>query len=94
MPDLIGHLLQERYRIEMALGQGGMGAVYKALDTRLNVYIALKELTPQYGIDSGMLQELREQFQQEATVLASLNHPNLVAVSDFFQEGRNVYLVM
>ena len=89
-----GHTLQNRYRVVSPLGQGGMGAVYRANDTRLNVAVALKEMSHQPGIDQNMLVQLRRQFQQEATILAQLNHPNLVNVTDFFEESGNAYLVM
>ena len=89
-----GTILQDRYRIVSPLGQGGMGAVYRAWDTRLNVPVALKEMTPQPGLDPQTLAQLRQQFQQEALVLARLNHPHLVRVSDFFEEHGNTYLVM
>ncbi len=89
-----GTILQHRYRIVRLLGQGGMGAVYRAWDTRLNVPVALKEMIPQPGLDAHTLARLRQQFQQEATVLARLKHPHLVRVTDFFEEGGNVYLVM
>lgn len=90
----VGHILQERYSVISELGRGGMGAVYKAMDLRLNITVALKELTAQHDLDTTTLQDLRDQFKQEATVLARLSHPNLVGVTDFFEEGRNVYLVM
>ena len=93
-----GDSLQGRYRVLSQLGQGGMGAVYKAWDTRLNVPVALKEMVAQVtappGQEAKMLEELRNQFQQEAVVLARLAHPHLVGVTDYFQEGGNVYLVM
>jgi len=89
-----GQLLQERYHVVSELGRGGMGAVYKAMDIRLNITVALKELTAQIDLDTNTLQDLRDQFRQEATILARLTHPHLVGVTDFFQEGRNVYLVM
>jgi len=89
-----GQILQGRYRIVSMLGQGGMGAVYRAWDMRLDVVMALKEMVPQPGLDPQTLDELRNQFQQEAVVLARLHHPNLVRVTDFFEEGPNVYLVM
>jgi formylglycine-generating enzyme required for sulfatase activity/tRNA A-37 threonylcarbamoyl transferase component Bud32 len=89
-----GTVLQNRYRIVSLLGQGGMGAVYRAWDTRLNVPVALKEMVPQPGLDARTLAQLRQQFQQEATVLARLNHSHLVDVTDFFEEGGNAYLVM
>ncbi|MBN1261059.1 MAG: protein kinase [Anaerolineae bacterium] len=87
-------IVQNRYRIESQLGQGGMAAVYQAVDTRLNVMVAIKEMMPQPGLDSQTLALLRQQFQQEAMVLARLNHPHLVRVTDFFNESNNAYLVM
>jgi serine/threonine protein kinase len=89
-----GQVLQNRYRVVSPLKRGGMGAVYRAWDTRLNVPVALKEMTPQPGLDPRTLAQLRQQFQQEATTLARLDHPNLVDVTDFFEEGGNAYLVM
>jgi hypothetical protein len=89
-----GNVLQNRYRTVSKLGQGGMGAVYRAWDMRLNVPVALKEMTPQPGLGLEILGQLRQQFHQEATVLARLIHPHLVRVTDFFDEGGNVYLVM
>lgn len=89
-----GDVLQARYRIVSRLGQGGMGAVYRAWDTRLEVPVALKEMTPQPGLDDAALMQLRQQFRQEATVVAQLSHPQLVSVTDFFEEGGNAYLVM
>ncbi len=94
MPLGTGQMLQNRYRILSLLGQGGMGAVYRVRDTRLDISVALKEMVPQPGLDPHTLAQLRQQFQQEATVLARLNHPNLVRVTDFFEEGGNAYLVM
>ena len=87
-------ILQGRYRVEFPLGQGGMGAVYRAVDTRLNVLVAIKEMFPQPDLDANTLAQLRQQFQQEALVLARLQHPNLVRVTDFFEERGNAYLVM
>jgi hypothetical protein len=89
-----GHVLQNRYRIVSLLGQGGMGAVYRAWDTRLNIPVALKEMVPQPGLDAATLVELRHQFQQEATILARMTHAHLVRVTDFFEEASNAYLVM
>jgi len=89
-----GQVLQGRYRIVALLGQGGMGAVYRAWDMRLDVVMALKEMIPQPGLDSQALAQLRQQFEQEAMILARLHHPHLVRVTDFFEEGGNAYLVM
>jgi multiple sugar transport system substrate-binding protein len=90
----VSHVLQSRYRVVSLLGQGGMGAVYRAWDLRLNIPVALKEMIPQPGLAPEALAQLRLQFEQEASVLARLNHPHLVRVIDFFDEGGNSYLVM
>jgi serine/threonine protein kinase len=84
-----GQVLQNRYHIVSLLGQGGMGAVYRAQHLSLNIPVAIKEMVPQPGLDAHTLAQLRQQFQQEAAVLAHLNHPNLVRVIDFFEEGGN-----
>jgi serine/threonine protein kinase len=89
-----GQVVDNRYRIVKLLGQGGMGAVYRAWDTRLDRAIALKEMIPQFGLDASMLGDLREQFRQEAQILATLVHPNLVRVTDYFSWDGNEYLVM
>ncbi len=89
-----GTLLQSRYRIAKKLGEGGMGAVYRAWDVRLDASAAIKEMVPQPGLDPRALEGLRQQFRQEAVVLARLSHPNLVRVTDFFEEDGSVYLVM
>lgn len=89
-----GEMVSDRYRIVQLLGQGGMGAVYRAWDIRLERPVALKEMIPQVGIAPHMLKQLRQQFQQEAQILASLNHPGLVRVTDHFSWRNNAYLVM
>ena len=94
MPLEAGQVVGERYRVVRLLGQGGMGAVYRAWDTRLNRPVALKEMIPQPGLDADMLGQLRQQFEQEAQILATLTHPSLVRVTDYFTWGDNVYLVM
>jgi Tol biopolymer transport system component/tRNA A-37 threonylcarbamoyl transferase component Bud32 len=71
-----------------------MGAIYRAWDTRLDIPLVIKEMIPQPGLNANMLSQLRQQFQQEAKVLARLDHPHLVRVGDFFEERDNVYLVM
>lgn len=83
-PDTV---LQNRYRIIRLLGQGGMGAVYEALDERLDTTVALKETM---FTD----ERLRKQFEREARLLARMHHPALPRVSDHFAEGDGQFLVM
>ncbi len=80
-------VLQARYRIIRQLGQGGMGAVYEALDERLDTVVALKETL---FTD----ERLRKQFEREARLLARMHHPALPRVSDHFSEGEGQFLVM
>jgi len=80
-------ILQGRYRIVRQLGQGGMGAVYEALDQRLDTIVALKETL---FTD----EKLRKQFEREARLLARMHHPALPRVSDHFNEGDGQFLVM
>jgi len=94
MPINAGQVIQDRYRVTKLLGQGGMGAVYRAWDMRLNRAIALKEMVPQAGLDAATLTQLRQQFQQEAQTLATFVHPSLVRVTDYFSWENNEYLVM
>jgi len=79
--------LQSRYRIVRRLGSGGMGAVYEAIDRRLNITVALKE---SFASDH----RLRKQFAREARLLARLSHPALPRVTDYFTESNRVFLVM
>ena len=64
------------YRIVSKLGEGGMGAVYRATDTKLNRDVAIKILPSAFAEDSARMQR----FEREAQVLASLNHPNIAAI--------------
>jgi predicted Ser/Thr protein kinase len=72
------------------IGQGGMGAVYKARQPSLDRFVALKVLPPAVGSDPGFA----ERFNREARALARLNHPNIVAVHDFGKAGPLHYLLM
>ena len=89
-----GHVLQNRYRIIRIIGDGGMGIVYMAEDTRPpGWYCAIKEmsLVPLSPADRN---RTTKAFWQEAQRLANLSHPGLTAVTNFFSEGSNLYLVM
>ena len=83
-PDTI---LQSRYRIIQSLGQGGMGAVYEAIDLRLGHTVALKQTLTN---DEAQW----KQFEREARLMAWLNHPALPRVSDYFTEGHRAFFVM
>ncbi len=90
-----GEVLRGRYRIIERIGQGGMGSIYLADDTRLRGrQCALKEVEYDRALPEKIRDEARDQFLREATVLARLDHPNLPKVSDFFSIGARDYLVM
>jgi tRNA A-37 threonylcarbamoyl transferase component Bud32 len=72
------------------LGQGGMGAVYKARQRKLDRIVAVKLLPPEWGRDPAFA----ERFAREARALARLSHPNIVAVHDFGESDGLFYLVM
>ncbi len=90
-----GETLRGRYKIRERIGQGGMGSIYLAEDTRLKGRLcALKEVEYERALPEKIRDEARDQFLREATVLARLDHPNLPKVSDFFSNGPRDYLVM
>ncbi len=76
------------YRIGTVVGEGGMGVVYRALDTRLNRAVAIKFLFEDLADPAA-----RRRFQGEAQMASSLNHPNIVTVHDVGDLGGRQYLV-
>jgi tetratricopeptide (TPR) repeat protein len=77
VPELIGALLNGRYRLDAELGRGGMGRVYRAHDTLLDRQVAVKVLSaPELGTEG------RARLLREAQAAAGLNHPNIVSVHD------------
>ncbi len=91
----IGTILRGRYKVSSLIGQGGAGAVYLAEDQRLKGRrCAVKEVLPELMGPPGVAEEAQQQFYQEASVLARLDHPNLPKVSDYFSESGREYLVM
>ena len=77
---MIGHTVADRYRIEREIGRGGFATVYLATDTRLNRPVALKLLERR---EEAFIQ----QFAREAQAVARLNHPHIITISDYGQEG-------
>ncbi len=82
-----------RYRIEALVASGGMGAVYRSIDTRFNRPCAVKEMLDEFSNESERAQAV-EWFSREATLLLELNHSCIPRVRDFFAESGRNYLVM
>ncbi|NJN96265.1 MAG: serine/threonine protein kinase [Anaerolineales bacterium] len=90
-----GAILWSRYRILDLVGQGGMGAIYRAEDLRLEGRLcAIKEVTPDPVASKEYQEQSQAAFHREASVLARLDHANLPKVSDFFFFNGRDYLVM
>ncbi len=95
VPMKAGTVLRTRYKVQKIIGQGGMGCIYLADDLRLEGRLcAVKEVEYDHALPEEMLQESRDQFQREATILARMDHPNLPKVSDVFSIRDRDYLVM
>jgi len=88
-----GTILEKRYKIIELIKSGGMGAVYKALDDKLDRICAVKELLPPFGTPQQQAQAA-EWFKREAKLLAKLSHANLPGVIDSFTFNGRYYLVM
>ncbi len=86
-----GQRMVDKYRIDALIGQGGMGAVYRATHLELDRVVALKVVLPDYTSSS----ETLERFRREARAAARLNHPSVITIYDFgvLENGR-AYLAM
>lgn len=91
-----GVLLQQRYQILEVLGSGGMAVVYKARDMRFEKVLRICAIKEMFNTapDPRLREMVIQSFDREANVLASLNHPAIVGIYDYFSEGSRIYLVM
>ena len=79
-----------QYRVTQLLGEGGMGAVYKAVDTMIEREVAIKVLRPEIAHQKNLL----ERFRTEAVTLAKLNYPGIAMLYSFLQEGDQFYMIL
>ena len=86
----IGKTLDGRYEIMNIIGEGGMAIVYRALDHRLNRYVAVKIMRSEMATD----EDFRRRFNAESQAVAMLSHPNIVAVYDVSRSEAMEYIVM
>ena len=86
---MVGRTIQQ-YQLLEKLGAGGMGEIYKALDTRLNRTVAIKVLPSAKSGDP----ERRRRFLQEAQAASGLNHPSIITIHDVISDGDTEFMVM
>ncbi|MEU0879656.1 Stk1 family PASTA domain-containing Ser/Thr kinase [Lentzea sp. NPDC005914] len=88
--NVMGGLLEQRYRVDSVLARGGMSTVYRGRDTRLDRDVAVKVMDPHLTADPAFV----ARFEREARAAAQLHHPAVVSVHDQGVDGDQVYLVM
>ena len=88
---LIGRVLNDRFRILAPLGSGGMGKVYKAVQTPLDRVVALKILNPNFPAEKDPA--FKRRFFLEASLTSKLRHPNTVTVIDYGQTEDGIYFI-
>lgn len=84
------HVLNDRYRLDEPIGEGGMAVVYRGYDLLLGRPVAIKVLRGQFAADASFLRR----FEREAQAAARLSHPNIVSVYDVGRDGAIHYIVM
>jgi eukaryotic-like serine/threonine-protein kinase len=89
-PELAAGDLLSHYRVEVKVGQGGMGAVYRAYDVRLRRQVALKVLPREHMVDP----ESKERLMREARAAAALNHPNIVGIYEVSSDNGVDFIAM
>lgn len=87
---MVGRVVADRYHLVRMLGDGGMGAVYKAADRVLRRFVAIKLLHPNVAENPSSV----ERFEREARAAAAIGHPNIIDILDFGREGNRPYMVM
>jgi serine/threonine protein kinase len=86
----VPEIIAGKYEVQQTIGRGGMGTVYKAVQRSLDRVVAIKMLSEELASDP----EFRARFQQEATVVARLSHPNIVAVYDIEPHNHTFCIIM
>ena len=89
MPTVLGSTIAH-YKVTAKLGQGGMGEVYRATDTKLDREVAIKVLPESFTQD----RERLARFDREAKTLASVNHPNIASIYGLENSGGKMALVL
>ncbi len=87
---LVGHVVGGRYQLVRMLGDGGMGAVFKAADQVLRRFVAIKMLHPGTSRNPAA----GDRFQREARAAAAIGHPNIIDIIDFGVDGSRAFMVM
>src|SRR5258708_34794921 len=82
------------WALERLVGQGGMGAVYLARQSRPSRYVAVKVLLPRISMSSAVYQAFLARFQREADLIARLEHMNIMPIYEYGEQDDITYLVM
>jgi eukaryotic-like serine/threonine-protein kinase len=90
MNNLVGQVINNRYRLEALLGDGGMGTVYRAYDQNLGRQVSIKFMHAHFA----RRQEFRTRLEQEARTTAQLNHPSIVQIYDFGESEAGLFIAM